>query len=120
MKIKFFHNPRCSKSRSALVALQEAEIEFEIVNYLSGGLKVEDLYAVMNKSGLSAQNIMRTKEKVYQDRGLKNVDDTNILVQEIINFPILLERPIVLSASIAMIIRTEETIKTAINALKNE
>lgn len=118
MKTKIFHNPKCGKSRNALNAFNQAGFELEIVYYLKNELKMEDLKEILQKSGLSVRDIVRKKEKLYVDRELDKVNNDEIMILEILNNPILLERPIVLNHSISMVVRDDKSIKKAMEIMK--
>lgn len=119
MKTKIFHNSRCAKSRKALSALSEAGFELEVVNYLQGELKFDDIKEILEKSKLSTREIMRSKEAIYKDKNLDKVVDDKMLIHEVLENPILLERPIVLNQHMAMIVRDDEAIQKAIKEMKS-
>ncbi|RUM66007.1 MAG: arsenate reductase (glutaredoxin), partial [Sulfurospirillum sp.] len=75
-KIQIWHNPRCSKSRAALKVLEENGIEPEVVKYLDVPHTKEEIKNLLKMLGLkSARELMRTKEAIYKELGLKDVTD---------------------------------------------
>ena len=47
MKVKIFHNTRCSKSRKALDILRENGVEVEIIEYLKTPLDKKDIENIL-------------------------------------------------------------------------
>ncbi len=109
--VSIIHNPRCSKSRQTLALLKEKNCEIQIIEYLKFPLKNNQIEDLLTKLGLSAREIMRSKETEYKEQNLANVNLTEEqLIQAIVNTPKLLERPIVLANSKAAIGRPPENI----------
>jgi len=61
-------------------------------------------------TGLRAREIMRTKEAVYKELGLKDVDDENKLIEAMAEHPKLIERPIVIKGDRAVLGRPPEKV----------
>lgn len=99
MSVTIYHNPRCSKSRETLTLLQARGISPEIVTYLDTPLTVEQLQTIYQQLGLNqVREMMRTKEKEYQELNLKNPELTDAeLFAAMASHPKLIERPIVIS-----------------------
>ena len=55
--MRFYHNPRCSKSRQAHALLEERGAEVEVIRYLETGIHEEDLPVFAR-----LENIVRKKE----------------------------------------------------------
>lgn len=111
MSTQIYHNPRCSKSRTTLALLREAGIEPEIVVYLNTALRKDVLIDTIAATGLSVRDVLRSGEEAYKrlDLGDKNLSD-DALVDAIIANPILLNRPIVVSAKGARLCRPPELV----------
>ncbi len=106
-----YHNPRCSKSRAALKALQETDNDVRIVAYLSEPLTVEGLQALIHNAGLSVREAIRTKEPEYQQLNLDNEDLTDqALLKAIIAHPKLLNRPFVITPKGTRLARSPEVL----------
>jgi arsenate reductase len=105
-----YHNPRCSKSREALKLLEENGVEAEVVRYLDNPPSKEELKALLKKLGISARALMRTKEKIYKELGLKDVDDEEKLIEAMVQHPKLIERPVVIKGDKAVIGRPPEKV----------
>jgi len=106
-----YHNPRCSKSRQTLALLEEKGIEPQIVKYLDDTPSADDLKAVIAKLGIGARDLLRKKEAEYKEAGL---DDASLnddqVVAKMVEFPRLIERPIVIKGDAARIGRPPESV----------
>lgn len=107
--ITIYHNPRCSKSRQTLALLEEEGVPHKVVEYLKEPPSVSELKRILKKLGLKARDIVRTGEAVYAELGLKDRDVTDDeLLALMVENPILIERPIVVSGDKAAIGRPPE------------
>ena len=109
-KIKVYHNPRCSKSRMALAYLDERNTEYEVIEYLKELPSKEELKSVISQLGISAEDLIRKGEKDYKEN-FKGKDLTeDQWVDAMLEFPKLIERPIVIKSGNAVIARPTEKI----------
>ena len=110
-KITIYHNPKCSKSRKALEIIKSKNIEPTIILYLVNKLSKAEIKNLLTKLGLSIRDILRTGENEYKKNNLKNENlSDNKLIEFLIKFPKLLQRPIVVKNSKAVIGRPPENI----------
>lgn len=107
MKITLYHNPQCSKSRATLALLQEKGVDVTIIEYLKTPLTVAELENVAQKLGLEPRQFMRHGEAEYKEN-LTN----QALLEAIVKYPRLLERPIAVSQTKAVIGRPPENVLT--------
>jgi len=111
MKATIYHNPRCSKSRQTLALLEEKGIDLEIVEYLKAPLDEKALKDVLKKLDMNPMDLMRKGESVFKDLKLADkADDTQVLIEAMVENPILVERPIVLANDKASIGRPPESV----------
>lgn len=109
--IRFYHNPRCSKSREALQLLQQHGAELQIVEYLKTPPAIEELQTLLQALGQPARAMMRHKEDDYIRLHLDDVSlEDKHLLQAIHSYPQLLERPIALRDGRAVIGRPPENV----------
>ncbi len=110
-KITFYHNPRCSKSRQALNLLEEKGANLKIVPYLDTPPTLTALKKIASALDVSPRAFMRTNEAIYKqlDLGREELSDSELL-KAIIEHPRLLERPIAVSETRAVIGRPPEDI----------
>lgn len=96
MSVKIYHNPRCSKSRETLALLEENDSDIEITEYLKTPPDVQTLTDILNALKMEPRQLMRKNETEYKDNNLDNPDLTKEqLIQAMVDYPKLIERPIV-------------------------
>jgi len=108
--ITIWHNPKCSKSREALALLNDTNGEIQVVKYLEAAPSRLEIAALLKKLGVSARELMRTKEDLYKELGLAQVDDENALIDALAKYPKLIERPILIQENKAIIGRPVEKV----------
>ncbi len=109
--MRYYHNPRCSKSRQALELLRERGIEPELVAYLDNPPDAKTLRALLDKLGIAPRALMRTGEPVYAALGLEDASLTDAaLIDAMVAHPILIERPIFENGELAVIGRPPERV----------
>jgi arsenate reductase (glutaredoxin) len=117
MKVTIYHNPRCSKSRQALQILQDQGIEPEVVEYLKTPPDRPILEHVLKLLGMGPRELMRKNEPEYKKAGL---DDELLshdeLISALLQYPILIERPIVIAKDKAIIGRPPEKVLEILNS----
>ena len=106
-KVQIWHNPRCSKSRQALELLDESGVEKDIVKYLEENPDKKRIKELLKMLGFaSARELMRTKEAIYKELGLKDETDEEKLI----------ERPIIIKGDKAIIARPPEKVSDFLKA----
>ena len=110
-QITIWHNPRCSKSRAGLALLVEQGIEPEIIKYLDTPPTTRELTALLQKLDMEPKELMRTKETIYRELELDDVDNEKQLIEAMVAHPKLIERPIVIRRDKAVVGRPLENIE---------
>lgn len=106
-----YHNPRCSKSRQTLKILEENGVTPEIVLYLETPPDAKTLKALLKKLGISARQLLRKGEAEYKENNLADTDLTDQqLIDAMVTFPKLIERPIVVNGDRAVLGRPPENV----------
>jgi arsenate reductase len=109
-KVTLYYNPRCSKCREALCLLEDKGIEPQIIEYLKEPPTEKELKALLKKLRLKAQDIIRTKEPLFEEK-FKGKKYTNAQWIKILSKnPILIERPIAIEGDKAIIGRPPEKV----------
>ena len=108
--MKILHNPRCRKSREGLKILEESGKEFTVVEYLKEPLNKEELTEILQKLDISAIDLVRKGEKDWKEnfKGLELTEDQ--VIEAMVAYPKLIERPIVISGKKAVVGRPPEKI----------
>jgi arsenate reductase len=101
--IEIYHNPRCSKSREGLQILDASGKEFTIIKYLEEPLSIEKLQHIINLLKIKPIDLIRKNETVWKEN-YKNKQLTNTrIIQLLVKHPNLIERPIVINGTKAVI-----------------
>jgi arsenate reductase len=108
--IKIYHNPRCSKSREAVQFLQDKNVEHEVINYIENPLTADELSDMLEILGMDPFELIRTNEQVWKTEfsELEMDDDEYVLLM--IEYPQLMQRPIVVNEDQAVVARPAEKI----------
>lgn len=98
MSTKIYHNPRCSKSRQTLELLHDKGVETEVIEYLDTPPDAATLEKILIGLGMEPRELMRKGQDEYKTL---NLSDENLsrddLIKAMIENPILIERPIVIT-----------------------
>ena len=110
-----FHNPRCSKSRQTLALLEENNISPSIVMYLETPPTKKELLSIVAKLKISPRDLLRKGEDAYKalQLGEASLDD-EVLIDAMVKYPKLIERPIVIKGENAVLGRPPENVLTLI------
>jgi len=111
MALTIYHNPRCAKSRATLALLEARGQHPTVVEYLKTPPSAAELKQILKLLGISARELLRTKEAEYKAAGLDNpkLSDEKI-VAAMVKHPILIERPIVVAGKKAALGRPPEKV----------
>ena len=108
--IKYWHNPRCSKSRAGLALLEENGASVEVRKYLEDAPSTDELRTVLSQLGIPAIELMRTGEKRFKELGLTKTMSEDELIKAMVENPILIERPVGIAMDKAAIGRPPENL----------
>ena len=108
---RIFHNPRCSKSRQALEILESNNKDYEIFLYLQEALDKKSIKNLLDILGLNPKDILRSGEVEYKENKLSqyNAED-EALIDFMIKYPKIIERPIVIKGNKGVIGRPPENV----------
>ena len=110
MCITIYHNTRWGKSRKTLQLLRDNGIEPNIIEYLNNPPNIDELTEICKNLGLTAFGIIRTKEKEFTQSNISINDSDDVIINEIVRNPKLLERPIVIKDKKGIIGRPPENV----------
>lgn len=114
--MKIYHNPRCSKSRAALQYLVDSGLNFEIVEYLKTNLTVAELKDLLTKLAMPARALLRSSEAIFKEHNLASLNYSGEhLIDYMVKYPQLIERPIIVKDNKACIARPLENLERLIN-----
>lgn len=96
--IVIYHNPLCGTSRNALAMIRNAGIEPHIVEYLKTPPSRALLLELIERAGITPRALLREKGTPYAELGLGDETLTEeALVDAMMEHPILINRPLVVS-----------------------
>ena len=97
--------------------LRASGVEFEKINYYKQPFTVETLREVLQKGGLSPREVLRAGEPIARELGLakRDLSDDELLAL-LIEYPDLLQRPLVVRGNKAVLGRPTEKIKEVLSA----
>lgn len=111
MSVTIYHNPACGTSRNTLALIREAGIQPTVVEYLKTPPDRATLVGLLDKLGLPLREVLRRKGSPYEALGLDDPKWTDAqLVELMLEHPILINRPIVVSERGARLCRPPETV----------
>ncbi|MCB1754790.1 MAG: arsenate reductase (glutaredoxin) [Gammaproteobacteria bacterium] len=109
--IRILHNPRCSKSRATKQILDDQQADYDVVDYLKNPPDKATLKEILAMLGMRPRELMRQSEAVYKEKNLADDSlDDEALIDAMIENPILIERPIVITNGKAVIGRPPEKV----------
>jgi len=112
--ITIYHNPRCGKSRECLAFVENSKQEFEIIKYLENPLTFNELETIIKKLSIKPIELIRTKESIWVEHFKGKTLSNKEIIQSMVDFPILMERPIAVNGNKAVIARPFDRIKEII------
>jgi len=115
MDTTIYHNPRCSKSRATLDLLLTKGITPSIVEYLKSPPSKDSLKKILSLLCITARELARSKELAWQEAGLGDDSDEEAILEAMVQYPILIERPIVIRGDHAVIGRPPENVNALID-----
>lgn len=111
MDVIIYHNPDCGTSRNTLAMIRNAGIEPHVVEYLKTPPSRALLIQLVDRMEIKPRDLLREKGTPYTDLGLGNpalIDDQ--LVDAMMQHPILINRPIVVSPKGVRLCRPSEAV----------
>ncbi len=106
-----YHNPKCGTSRNTLEMIRKAGVEPTVIEYLKTPPSRDELVSLIERMGLPVRDVLRQKGTPYDELGLgedKWSDDE--LIDFMMEHPILINRPIVVSEKGVRLCRPSETV----------
>jgi arsenate reductase len=109
--IVIYHNPECGTSRNALAMIRNAGIEPHVIEYLKTPPSRPMLESLIERAGISPRDLLREKGTPYTALGLDNLSLSDAdLIDAMMNHPILINRPLVVSSLGVKLCRPSEAV----------
>jgi len=114
--LTIYHNPRCSKSRQTLQIIIDYGMKPKIMEYLKTPLNKFDLENISRLLNKRPKDFVRKNEADFKENNIKDVIDNDIeLINKMVNYPKIIERPIVVFGDKAVIGRPPENVIELLN-----
>ena len=109
--LTIYHNPRCRKSRETLQMIEESGELVEVIEYLKEVPSKKDLTKIIEYLGIKPFELIRRGEADYKEnfKG-KDLSDEE-WIDAMLEYPKLIERPIVVREHEAVLGRPPENVK---------
>ena len=111
MSVTIYHNPSCGTSRNTLAMIRQSGEEPEIIEYLKTPPDRATLLELVKAMGISVRALLREKGTPYAELNLADLkwsDDE--LIDFMLAHPILINRPIVVTAKGTRLCRPSEAV----------
>ena len=108
--VTIYHNPACGTSRNVLGLIRNSGVEPRIIEYLTPRPRARAL-DLITRMGIPVRDLLRRKGTSYDELGLddpKWTDDE--LIDRMLEHPILINRPIVVSPLGVRLCRPSEAV----------
>jgi arsenate reductase len=111
MTVTIYHNPACGTSRNTLGLIRNAGIEPTVIEYLKSPPTRDELKDLIRRMGMPVRDVMRRKGTPYEELGLDDPSLTDDqLIDAMIEHPILINRPIVVTDKGVRLARPSEVV----------
>lgn len=111
--ITIYHKPTCTTCRQAVQLLKDSGTPFTAVNYYEQTFTKDQLKRILKKAGLVPKDVLRTKEDIYKELELAKKDlSDDALLDLMVKYPDLIQRPLVVKDEKAVLARPAETVRT--------
>jgi len=112
MTFTIYHNPKCQTSRNVLAALREAGHEPRVIEYLKTPPSKNELKRLIKRMGTKTSDVVRWKEPIARELRLDRDESSDEdLLDAMMEHPILINRPIVVTDDAVKLCRPSETVK---------
>lgn len=91
-------------------------IDSKVVKYLETDITKDDIKELLKKLGISPRELMRTKEDIYKELNLADEMDEQKLIDAMVAYPRLIERPIIIKNDKAIIGRPIDKVLPFLNS----
>ena len=91
--------------------MNKENIDYKVIEYLKDPLNKSQLKIVFNKLGIKPSKALRSNEMEYKENNVNNyLNDDERIIELMIQFPKIIERPIIVIGDKAVIGRPPENI----------
>ena len=110
MKTIIYHNNQCGKSRAALEVLKQLDLDFDVIEYLKNPPTAKELKSILKLLQIPAEALIRKGEAIFSENFKGKTLTEAEWIEAMVQFPKLIERPIVIQGNKAAIGRPIEKV----------
>lgn len=107
--ITIYHNPKCTTSCNVLAMIEESGAKPTVVEYLKAGWTKPQLKELFAAAGLTPREAMR--KKAAEDLGITEKANAAQILDAMVENPVLVERPFVVSAKGTLLARPKDKVR---------
>jgi len=110
-QVTIYHNPDCGTSRNTLALIRNSGVEPEVIEYLRTPPSRAKLIELLQAMGMRPRDLLRQKGTPFDALGLGGTQwSDEQLVDFMVQHPILINRPIVVTARGTRLCRPSEVV----------
>ena len=111
-RIIVYQKPTCSTCRELDRILRESGTQYDKVNYYIEPIMKDKLVQLLKKLHMSPRQLLRSKESIYRELGLDKLSHSDeAIVDLMVQYPDLIQRPIVERGDRAVLARPAENVR---------
>ncbi|GLS45694.1 arsenate reductase (glutaredoxin) [Methylobacterium brachythecii] len=119
--VVIYHNPACGTSRNTLAMIRNAGIEPHVIEYLRSPPSRAMINHLTDRAGITVRDLIREKGTPYAELGLSDPSlSEEQLLDAIQAYPILMNRPVVVSPKGVRLCRPSEAVLDLLPAQQGE
>jgi len=121
MDVIIYHNPACGTSRNTLGLVRNSGIEPHVIEYLKTPPTRKMLTSLIDRMGIGVRQLLREKGTPYAELGLHEPTlSDDALIDAMLECPILINRPIVVSPKGVRLCRPSEAVLDLLPSQQDE
>lgn len=95
--------------------LEENDVEYEYRDYKKDPLTEAEIQSVLVSLGVGPRDVLRRRDRAFRDLGLTGTENEDELIASMVSHPTLLERPIGIVETRAVVGRPPERLLTLLD-----
>jgi arsenate reductase (glutaredoxin) len=121
MNIVIHHNPDCGTSRNVVALVEACGYAPTIIEYLKSGWTRPQLLALFAAANLTPREALRQTKSPAKELGLLQPDiKDDVILEQMLRHPVLVNRPIVCSAKGVKLCRPSESVLVLLDRVPAE
>ncbi len=111
MTVTIYHNPKCGTSRNTLEMIRRSGVEPVVIEYLVTPPSRDELAGLIGRMAARPRDVLRESGTPFAELGLGNMElSDDALIDAMMANPILINRPIVVTARGVKLCRPSELV----------